>query len=46
MQLKFNNISIDITKEALGHKDIKSTMAYLNSLPSKKLDQIIEDVLA
>lgn len=44
-QLKFNNISIDITKEALGHKDIKSTMAYLNSLPSKKLDQIIEDVL-
>ena len=44
-QLKFNNISIDIIKEALGHKDIKSTMSYLNSLPSKKLDQIIEDVL-
>lgn len=44
-QLKFNNISVDIIKEALGHKDIKSTMAYLNTLPSKKLDQIIEDVL-
>ncbi|REC45187.1 hypothetical protein DRF69_04780 [Chryseobacterium sp. 5_R23647] len=44
-QLKFKNISIDITKEALGHKDIKSTMSYLNTLPSKKLDQIIEDIL-
>ncbi len=44
-QLKFNNISVDIIKEALGHKDIKSTMAYLNTLPSKKLDQIIEDIL-
>lgn len=44
-QLKFNNISIDITQEALGHKDIKSTMAYLNTLPSKKLDQIIENVI-
>jgi integrase/recombinase XerD len=43
--LKFNNISIDIIKEALGHSDIKSTMSYLNTLPSKKLDKIIEDVI-
>lgn len=43
--LKFNNISIDIIREALGHKDINSTMSYLNSLPDAKLDKIIEDVL-
>jgi len=43
--MKFNNISIDIIKEALGHKDIKSTMSYLNTLLSKKPDKIIEDVL-
>jgi len=38
--LKFNNISIDIIKEALGHKDIKSTMSYLNTLPSNTLDKM------
>ena len=43
--LKFNNISIDIIKEALGHKDIKSTMSYLNTLPSNTLDKMIEDVI-
>lgn len=43
--LKFNNISIDIIKEALGHKDIKSTMSYLNSLPSNTLDKMIDDVI-
>lgn len=42
--LKFNNISIDLIKEAFGHSDIKSTMSYLNTLPSKKLDKLIEDV--
>lgn len=43
--LKFNNISIETIREALGQKDIKSTMSYLNSLPDNKLDKIIEDVL-
>lgn len=43
--LKFNNISIEIIREALGHKDINSTMSYLNSLPDAKLDKIIEDVV-
>ncbi|MNF00433.1 Tyrosine recombinase XerD [compost metagenome] len=43
--LKFNNISIDIIKEALGHKDIKSTMSYLNTLPSNTLDKIIDDII-
>lgn len=43
--LKFKNVSLDIIKEALGHKDIKSTMSYLNSLPSNTLDQMIEDVI-
>lgn len=43
--LKFNNISIDIIKEALGHKDIKSTMSYLNTLPSNTLDKMIDDVI-
>lgn len=44
-QLKFNNISIEIIREALGHKDIKSTMSYLQTLPSNQLDKIIEDVI-
>lgn len=43
--LKFKNISIDIIKEALGHKDIQSTMSYLNTLPSQKLDLMIEDAI-
>jgi len=43
--LKFNNISIDIIREALGHKDINSTISYLKSLPSNQLDKIIEDVI-
>jgi integrase/recombinase XerD len=43
--LKFNNISIETIREALGQKDIKSTMSYLNTLPDNKLDRIIEDVL-
>ena len=43
--LKFNNISIDIIKEALGHKDIKSTMSYLNTLPSNTLDKMINDII-
>lgn len=43
--LKFKNISIDIIKEALGHKDIQSTMSYLNTLPSQKLDMMIEDAI-
>nr|WP_305051568.1 tyrosine-type recombinase/integrase [Elizabethkingia bruuniana] len=43
--LKFNNISIETIREALGQKDIKSTMSYLNSLPDNKLDKIIDEVL-
>ena len=43
--LKFNNISIETIREALGQKDIKSTMSYLNTLPDNKLDKIIEDVI-
>lgn len=43
--LKFNNISIDIIKEALGHKDIKSTMSYLNTLPSNTLNKMIDDII-
>ena len=43
--LKFENVSIEIIREALGHKDINSTMSYLNSLPDAKLDKIIEDII-
>ena len=43
--LKFENVSIEIIREALGHKDINSTMSYLNSLPDSKLDKIIEDII-
>lgn len=43
--LKFNNISVDIIKEALSHKDIKSTMSYLNTLPSNTLDKMIDDII-
>lgn len=43
--LKFKNTSIDVIKESLGHKDIQSTMSYLNTLPSQTLDTIIEDAI-
>src|SRR5699024_10280673 len=43
--LKFNNISVETIREALGHRDIKSTMSYLNTLPEKKLDNVIEKVI-
>lgn len=43
--LKFNNISIEIIREALGHKDIHSTMSYLNTLPENKLDSVIENII-
>lgn len=42
--LKFENIPIDAISEMLGHTDIRSTQAYLNKLPNKKLDKIINDV--
>ncbi len=43
--LKFNNISVETIREALGHRDIKSTMSYLNTLPEKKLDNVIEKII-
>lgn len=43
--LKFNNISIEIIREALGQKDINSTISYLKTLPSNQLDKIIEDII-
>ena len=43
--LKFNNVSIEIIREALGHKDIQSTMSYLNTLPENKLDSVIENII-
>jgi integrase/recombinase XerD len=42
--LKFNNVSIGTIGEMLGHKNIKSTQSYLNKLPSKYLDQIVDDL--
>lgn len=42
--LKFNDIPIDAISEMLGHTDIKTTQAYLNKLPNKKLDKIANDV--
>ena len=42
--LKFENTPIDAISEMLGHTDIKTTQAYLNKLPNKKLDKIIDDV--
>ncbi|MFH6965047.1 site-specific integrase [Flavobacterium plurextorum] len=41
--LKFKNISIDLIGQSLGHSDVKSTQAYLNKLPSQKLDSIIQN---
>jgi integrase/recombinase XerD len=41
--LKFKNISIDFIGQSLGHSDIKTTQTYLNKLPTKKLDLIIQD---
>lgn len=41
--LKFKNISIDFIGQSLGHSDIKTTQSYLNKLPSKKLDLIIQN---
>lgn len=43
-KLKFRNFSIDFISQTLGHKDIKSTISYLNKLPSPKLDQLISEV--
>lgn len=43
--LKFGNISVETIREALGHKDIKSTMSYLATLPDDKLDKEINNVL-
>jgi len=34
--LKFANITVGIIKEALGNKDIQSTMSYLNTLPDAR----------
>ena len=42
--LKYNNISIDAVSEMLGHTDIKTTQSYLNKLPNKQLDKIVDDV--
>ena len=44
--LKFKHLPIDVISEMLGHKDIKATISYLNKLPNKQLDQIIDDVFA
>lgn len=42
--LKFENIPIDVISEMLGNTDIRTTQAYLNKLPNKKLDKIIDVV--
>ncbi len=42
--LKFENIPIYAIIEMLGYTDIRTTQAYLNKLPNKKLDKIIDDV--
>ena len=42
--LKFENTPIDAISEMLGHTDIRTTQVYLNKLPNKKLDKIIDDV--
>ena len=43
--LKFANVSVEIIREALGHRDIKSTISYLATLPDTKLDKEINNVL-
>lgn len=43
--LKFANVSVEIIREALGHRDIKSTISYLATLPDIKLDKEINNVL-
>lgn len=42
--LKFETTPIDAISEMLGHTEIRTTQAYLNKLPNKKLDKIIDDV--
>jgi len=42
--MKFAGNSIDAIGEALGHSDINSTISYLNKLPSKRLDRIVNDI--
>ncbi|WP_026976887.1 tyrosine-type recombinase/integrase [Flavobacterium tegetincola] len=42
--LKFENTPIDAISEMLGHTDFRTIQAYLNKLPNKKLDKIIDDV--
>lgn len=42
--LKFENTPIDAISEMLGHTDIRTTQVYLNKLPNKILDKIIDDV--
>ena len=43
-KLKFRNFSIDFISQTLGHRDIKSTISYLNKLPSPKLDKMVSDI--
>lgn len=43
-KLKFRNFSIDFISQTLGHRDIKSTISYLNKLPSPKLDKLVSDI--
>ena len=43
-KLKFRNFSIDFISQTLGHRDIKSTISYLNKLPSPKLDKMVSAV--
>jgi integrase len=42
--LKFESTPVDAISEMLGHTDIRTTEAYLNKLPNKKLDKIIDYV--
>lgn len=42
--LKFENTPIDAISEMLGHAESGTTQDYLNKLPNKKLDKIIDDV--
>lgn len=36
--LKYNNVPVTAISEMLGHKDLKTTQIYLNSLPSEVID--------
>ena len=46
MSARMSSVPIEVISQMLGHKDTKTTLIYLNSIPDKTVDDYADKVLS